>query len=137
MLLFFFFSPLIWIIHFFHYIGSFQGKKNLDVIFKGEACQAKSVELNIFKEMCFGTTQEKMNNHTLSGTWKCWSMFGTWRNYPWNEHLGLDSLEFSACVFKWIRISHRYWEIEIKRNAEKMTTLLKYAGNSDLMEFAS
>ena len=44
------------------------GEKNLDVFFKGEACQANSVELNIFTETCSGNTQEKMNNHTLSGT---------------------------------------------------------------------
>lgn len=35
--------------------------------FKG-ACQVNSVGQNILKEMHSGTTQEKMNNHTHSGT---------------------------------------------------------------------
>lgn len=111
----FFFFSLIWVTHFSDYTGSYLGEKKILMQFlRGKHAKQIVLELNISKEMRSGPTQEKMNNYTHSGTWKCWSMFGTWRNYPWNEHLRLDSLEFHSSIFKWIRIS-----TQILRNRDK------------------
>jgi hypothetical protein len=85
--------------------------------------------LNILKGMRSGNTHDKMNNCTQAGTWKCWLIFATWRNCPWNEHLGLDSLEFSFSVSNEQESLYRYWKTKMKKKVHGNAGAFNYIRN--------